>query len=575
MRPPSIQCVTILSGCALLSISDAVVAQVSNFSTGTEAWTIAGDGLGPFPVGGGNPGGCISASDLNLEAVWYWAAPCGFLGNKSASYGQSLHFDRMVSDEGPPDPADVMMEGGGITIGATLVASPTTQWISQSVPLFASAWHRMVPGYPPITTADMQTVLGDLNRLWIKGEYSMAVDVGWLDNVVLEPVGEAMILPPNLCEGDHLSVQGHSMINPIGWQWSFPGGIPSVSYLQNPPSILYDLPGIYPVQVVITNACTALTVELGDLIVGKEYVIDTAISICYGTGYPFDGYVITEPGSYFGMLETYLGCDSAVTVHIIVLPELFGEAAIIDVACPGLPEGSVAVVPSGGSPPYTLELTGRGSTFPGPGPFEQLYASEYVCTITDASACVLHVPCPVDEPEAIALRVQPTDTLVEIEDEFVLNTACNYPVLSYLWEPATGLSCTDCATPTFSWNESSGPVLYVTVQVDEHECDANQPTWIEVRPRYFVANAFTPDGDSYNDEFRLIGSNLGRLSDFQAAVFDRWGNKVFESGSPTFVWDGRGSGDPVPPGVYAWFMQFEAPGSSGTTYLKGHVTVVR
>jgi len=365
------------------------------------------------------------------------------------------------------------------------------------------------------------------------------------------------------------------MINPLTWNWSFPGGIPSSSSLQFPPGILYNEPGTFPVQVVIGNACIEQTVDLGEIIIGAEYVIDTPITLCYGTGYPFDGYVITEPGTYFGLLETYLGCDSAVTVRISVLPELWGEAEITPVNCPGLPEGIVAVTPFGGVPPYTVELTGTAATLSGPGPFTELFAGGYDFVITDASGCAITAPCAVDEPEAIDLRVLPADTLVDSGAEFQFRTACNYPVLTYLWEPPTGLSCTTCDAPTFSSNVSTGVTLSVVAHVGDHQCEAVAPVWVEVRPRYFVPNSFTPDGDNSNDVFRIVGSNLDRVEDFVATVFDRNGNAVYESSSPDFEWDGRAGSGIVPPGVYAWLIQFHEPRKPGRTQLRGHVTVVR
>ncbi|MEO8591658.1 MAG: gliding motility-associated C-terminal domain-containing protein [Flavobacteriales bacterium] len=560
--------------CLLLLLFDGA-AQESRFTTSTEGWSIAGDGIGPFLVGDGNPGGCIQANDLNLDAVWYWSAPCSFLGNKSASIGSYLYFDRKTTDIGDADPADVVMEGAGISIGTTLSMGPGTEWTHQGVQLVASAWHRMVPGLPAVTQAEMQAVMGSLTKLWIKGEYGIPVDMGWLDNVILEPVGEPMLIPLSLCEGGYLTVQGHSMINPISWQWSFPGGIPSTATGQFPPSVLYDVPGTYPVQVIIGNACIEQTVELGDLIIGAEYVIDTAFTLCYGTGYPFDGYVITEPGTYFGMLATYLGCDSAVTVHISVLPELWGEAEITPVWCPGLPEGVVAVEAFGGVPPYSLELIGPVDTISGPGPFTQLFAGNYAYVITDESGCAVTAPCAIEEPEAIDLRVLPADTLVDSEAEFQFRTSCNYPVLSYLWTPPTGLSCTDCDAPLFASSVSAGVTLSVVTQVGAHQCDATTSTWVEVRPRYYVPNSFTPDGDTYNDVFRIVGSNLDRVVDFQATIFDRNGNIVFESTSPDFEWDGREGSAMVPPGVYAWFIQFQERHNPGRTLLRGHITVVR
>ncbi|MFN5628371.1 MAG: GEVED domain-containing protein [Bacteroidota bacterium] len=41
---------------------------------------------------------------------------------------------------------------------------------------------------------------------------------------------------------------------PTTWSWSFPGGQPSTSDVQNPQNIVYSAPGCYPVTLIVTNA---------------------------------------------------------------------------------------------------------------------------------------------------------------------------------------------------------------------------------------------------------------------------------------------------------------------------------
>jgi PKD repeat protein len=53
---------------------------------------------------------------------------------------------------------------------------------------------------------------------------------------------------------------------PAAWEWQFPGGTPSFSNLQNPENILYSAPGLYDVQLHVTN-------EFGeDMIVRNDYI---------------------------------------------------------------------------------------------------------------------------------------------------------------------------------------------------------------------------------------------------------------------------------------------------------------
>lgn len=55
--------------------------------------------------------------------------------------------------------------------------------------------------------------------------------------------------------------------------------------------------------------------------------------LCYGDTYVFDGREITQSGTYIDTLQTAIGCDSIVTLHLSAKPLL--RTVIHDVVCPG------------------------------------------------------------------------------------------------------------------------------------------------------------------------------------------------------------------------------------------------
>ncbi len=71
----------------------------------------------------------------------------------------------------------------------------------------------------------------------------------------------------------------------------------------------------------------------------------------------------------------------------------------------------------------------------------------------------------------------------------------------------------------------------------------------------YVPNAFSPDGNGINDEFRSYPAC--ELFNFQMKVFDRWGNLLFESSNPKTGWNGRLKGKKLQPGTYAWWVSYE------------------
>lgn len=91
---------------------------------------------------------------------------------------------------------------------------------------------------------------------------------------------------------------------------------------------------------------------------------------------------------------------------------------------------------------------------------------------------------------------------------------------------------------------------------------------------FYVANAFTPNADGYNDTFKPI-INVVDLKSFEFQVFDRWGGVIYQTNNPWAEWDGSAGGGEVPGGVYA-YRAYAIDAIKGDVYeLFGHVTIVR
>lgn len=79
-----------------------------------------------------------------------------------------------------------------------------------------------------------------------------------------------------------------------------------------------------------------------------------------------------------------------------------------------------------------------------------------------------------------------------------------------------------------------------------------------------IPNAFTPDGDGVNDEWKV---GYRSLLSFKCWIFDRYGNEIFHYDRPDLGWDGRKGGKLVSPGVYYYVI--EAVGADGKKYKRG------
>ena len=70
--------------------------------------------------------------------------------------------------------------------------------------------------------------------------------------------------------------------------------------------------------------------------------------------------------------------------------------------------------------------------------------------------------------------------------------------------------------------------------------------------KFFVPNSFSPNGDGNNDIFEIYGEDIKTVV---LRVFNRWGEKVFESNNQFNGWDGTYKGIMQMPGVYTYDAQ--------------------
>jgi gliding motility-associated-like protein len=121
--------------------------------------------------------------------------------------------------------------------------------------------------------------------------------------------------------------------------------------------------------------------------------------------------------------------------------------------------------------------------------------------------------------------------------------------------------------------------LQVIQLVVFHESGCTDTTWqtLDVLPevRYFLPNAFTPNGDGVNDGFRGDGALEG-ATNFNLSIWNRYGEKLFETGDPKESWNGRknNTGNLAPQGVYIVVVHFRGPRGEPHD-LRGFATLVK
>ena len=87
-----------------------------------------------------------------------------------------------------------------------------------------------------------------------------------------------------------------------------------------------------------------------------------------------------------------------------------------------------------------------------------------------------------------------------------------------------------------------------------------------------MPNAFSPNGDGYNDVYKAKEGYLSIVS-FKATIFNRWGHKLYSWNNIEQGWDGKVGGSVVRDGTY--FVVVEARGADGLEYkIKKDVNVL-
>lgn len=91
-----------------------------------------------------------------------------------------------------------------------------------------------------------------------------------------------------------------------------------------------------------------------------------------------------------------------------------------------------------------------------------------------------------------------------------------------------------------------------------------------------VPNVFSPNGDKVNDVFNVTG--VDAAADFQMDIYNRWGQRVFETSSGNHGWNGklRNDGETVPDGTYFVIVTYkEFCQDKDPVTVTGHVTLLR
>jgi len=415
-------------------------------------------------------------------------------------------------------------------------------------------------------------------KLLVKNRLGCAADTVHFDvkiNKRLEPADP--VGSSDVCFLDFLnSTYSTPETNGSLYEWFVSGGTILTSNALNEINIQWDGVGTGQVWYREYNAsisdCEGFSERL-DVIIHSEIFIQETITntLCFGDangsislsvsgGQPgyravwdngIEGLSLDSlaAGSYTVTVYDSLNCAVEQTYEVgePVLLEIMSPPAISNVRCFQESNGEVQFEALGGTAPYTYRLIGMGIDKSGnTNLITDLIAGTYSLEVFDANNCMTSTEFEVTEPELlepdlerlINLPICPQASNGEVSIDALGGT----PAYQFFWNtnpPQEG---------TIATGLSQGK--YIVTIIDANGCQAEQEVEVSERfPRVYIPNAFSPNGDGENDEFKAVTDCT--LS-FGMKVFNKWGLIVFSTDDIKEGWDGTYKGQAAVSGIYSY-----------------------
>ena len=283
----------------------------------------------------------------------------------------------------------------------------------------------------------------------------------------------------------------------------------------------------------------------------EHYLAET---IDWSTGESGGSITVTEPGIYTVTISD--GCCNTEIEEIEILSDADGLLTLElngpNVICDNIPISLSA------ASQFAIEY--QWSTGNNTPEIEVSSEGTYSVTVTDVCGSTLSSEINVSESEALNLDLQ-------IEGDL----SCAGQAIATVTTNATNIS--------WSTGENSNQITLTepgTYSVEvENLCDMQSEAFT-LSPNldiFEMPNAFTPNGDGISDIFRPVWG-CSDITNFSFKIFNRWGNKVFESTDPLTGWNGLLNNEPAVSDVFIYTISFQASNSE-TVQTSGDVTLIR
>ena len=236
------------------------------------------------------------------------------------------------------------------------------------------------------------------------------------------------------------------------------------------------------------------------------------------------------------------GCSVTDTITIVEPAEIVLNMIGTNGCDPSL--GAAAVDATGGVGSFTYSWTPSGQTS---ATAIQLDSAMHTVVVTDANGCT--------NTDSVLVQILPPPTIATILDTTIIYPNCiTIPAVggvSYEWTPNDDMDCDTCQAPTVCPMYAT---QYCVTGTDANGCQNSDCVLINVDiicNEVFVPSAFSPNNDGEND-LECVYSDC--LESFTFTIYNRWGEKVFETSNESICWDGTWKGKELNSAVFVYVI---------------------
>lgn len=192
-------------------------------------------------------------------------------------------------------------------------------------------------------------------------------------------------------------------------------------------------------------------------------------------------------------------------------------------------------------------------------------AGSYNVRLLFPNTCIVSSPVHID-PGVLKVVTLGNDTTLCAGEKLILQA--NPPSLKYVWQDgSTSSSYTIKQAGTYSLTVTDN---YGCINTSNIKVNFKQCTDCPIE----MPSAFTPNGDGKNDVFKVL-TTCSLIYNFYLGIYNKGGQKIFETKDVTVYWDGTWKKQSLPLGSYIYVLQYKKYGTPNIVHKKGTITLLR